>query len=536
MRALLLTVMVVIATASAGIGLLAILPAPDRPSDSLTLVIETGAPETTRTAASGDDEDIRTGALADRDASQPPDTAQTDGNARSLDDVIAARLRAGESQTESSDTPDSARSGDSGSSPAPTRTASGDATATADTDTSASSDSFAQSDDAAAPPGSVSITEMLAAELSGDDSASESEDVSGPSDTETADSGPAPDSATPVSGDTTDTARTTDNASGESETGPAAAASGETSAPSDRPAETEVAALDPSAPDDVAALSAGPDQPTGETGSGPVAETQGADRPARPAEQGVRQDAPALPRKRGAYKLRGKIALIIRGLGVKADVTASTLETMPRQVAMGFVPYGKDLKPWTDEARQRRHEVLIQIPMEPKDYPENNPGPHTLLTSLSIDKNLQRLDWLLNRFSNIMGVTNFLGGKFAEAPTALAPIMMELKARNLVYIGDGTVAQPATLQIAGQLSLSFSAADSVIDSDRKPDAISKALTRLEEKARANGSAIAIAHAYPGTLKQLEKWIPTLQAKGLALVPVSELVSSPPQRISQSTGG
>jgi len=247
-------------------------------------------------------------------------------------------------------------------------------------------------------------------------------------------------------------------------------------------------------------------------------------------------DAPTLPRQRGSFALQGRIALIVRGLGVKSDLTERAIAQMPRQVAMAFVPYGDNLKDWTRRARQDRHEILIQVPLEPEGYPDTNPGPHTLLTSLSIDENLEHLDWLLDRFSGITGVTNYLGSKFASSPGAFAPVLMELKARDLLYIDDSKAANATTRQLAQQISLAYSVADVLIDAKRTPEAIRQKLSTLEARAKQDGAAIAIGHAHGATLAALEDWMGTLNDKGLALVPVTELTRPPEREVSQSTGG
>jgi len=113
---------------------------------------------------------------------------------------------------------------------------------------------------------------------------------------------------------------------------------------------------------------------------------------------------------------------------------------------------------------------------------------------------------------------------------------MELKARDLLYVDDSKAANPTTRQLARQVSLAYSVADVVIDSKRESDAIAQKLSELEAQARENGSAIAVGHAHAATLTAIESWLNSLNDKGLALVPITELTSEPAPRVSQSTGG
>ena len=72
-----------------------------------------------------------------------------------------------------------------------------------------------------------------------------------------------------------------------------------------------------------------------------------------------------------------------------------------------------------------RHEILLQIPMEPFDYPDNDPGPQTLLTSLPPEQNIDRLYWHLSRFQGYAGIANFMGARFVATDAVMQPIIRE---------------------------------------------------------------------------------------------------------------
>ncbi len=78
-----------------------------------------------------------------------------------------------------------------------------------------------------------------------------------------------------------------------------------------------------------------------------------------------------------------RIAIVIGGVGISASGTADAFAKLPAPVTFAFAPYGADLDKLAEHARAEGHEVLLQVPMEPFDYPDNDPGPQTLLTSLT---------------------------------------------------------------------------------------------------------------------------------------------------------
>jgi 8-oxo-dGTP pyrophosphatase MutT (NUDIX family) len=114
-----------------------------------------------------------------------------------------------------------------------------------------------------------------------------------------------------------------------------------------------------------------------------------------------------------------KVALVIGGLGLNAKSTRQAIEQLPAEVTLSFVPYSDGLQAWIDLARSNGHEVLLEAPMEPADYPNNDPGPYTLLTTSKPAETVQRLDWLLSRATGYFGVTNYLGSRFVTSDPSM---------------------------------------------------------------------------------------------------------------------
>ncbi len=136
----------------------------------------------------------------------------------------------------------------------------------------------------------------------------------------------------------------------------------------------------------------------------------------RPADAFARAVQP-LPGKPDAPR----IALIVGGLGVSASGTASAISKLPAAVTLGFVPYGADVATLAARARSAGHEILLQVPMEPFEYPDNDPGPQTLLTSLTPEQNIDRLHWVMGRFQGYVGLANTMGARFTASENVLCP-------------------------------------------------------------------------------------------------------------------
>jgi polysaccharide deacetylase 2 family uncharacterized protein YibQ len=217
-----------------------------------------------------------------------------------------------------------------------------------------------------------------------------------------------------------------------------------------------------------------------------------------------------------------RIALIVGGLGVGAKTTAEALAKLPGAVTLAFAPYGSDLETLVGRARAKGHELLLQVPMEPFDYPDNDPGPQTLLTSLSADQNVDRLHWLLSRFQGYVGITNYMGARFTAADSAIGPVLRETTKRGLIYVDDGSSARSAAGQIAGANKVPFVKADLMIDTVPTGAEIDKALARLEAIARERGSAVGVGQALPVTIERMAKWAKSATGRGVMLVPITAL--------------
>src|SRR5579872_1774772 len=173
------------------------------------------------------------------------------------------------------------------------------------------------------------------------------------------------------------------------------------------------------------------------------------------------------------------VAIVVGGLGVGAAKTVDAIMKLPPAVTLAFTPYGADPTKLAERARAQRHEILLQIPMEPFDYPDNDPGPQTLLTSLSPEQNLDRLYWHLSRFQGYAGIANFMGARFVVADAVMQPIVREAAKRGLGYLDDGSAPRSVASSLAAGLSMPFAQADLGIDAVPTAVEIDRALARLE---------------------------------------------------------
>jgi polysaccharide deacetylase 2 family uncharacterized protein YibQ len=219
-----------------------------------------------------------------------------------------------------------------------------------------------------------------------------------------------------------------------------------------------------------------------------------------------------------------RVAIVVTGLGISAIGTSDALAKLPGPVTLGIAPYGADLDRVAARAREGGHELLLQVPMEPFDYPDNDPGPQTLLTSLNAGQNVERLHWLMSRLQGYVGLANYMGGRFTATESALAPILREAAKRGLIYVEDGNSPRSLAGQIAGANNLPYAKADLTIDAVPTAGEIDHALTRLEKTARDRGIAVGIANALPASIERIAVWAKAAESHGILLVPISAVAA------------
>jgi len=217
------------------------------------------------------------------------------------------------------------------------------------------------------------------------------------------------------------------------------------------------------------------------------------------------------------------IAIVVSGLGINPGSTSEAIQKLPAEVTLAFAPYGKGLDRSVANARTGGHEVFLEVPLEPFDYPDNDPGPDTLLTGQAPRDNLNKLFHVMSKFGGYVGLLNNMGARFTASGADFGPIMEELGARGLGYLDDGSSNRSLAPQLARANRVPFARVDAVVDTNPARAPILAALQALEDKAKSSGSAIGIVSALPVSIEVVTEWARGLSDKGIEIVPASALM-------------
>lgn len=224
-----------------------------------------------------------------------------------------------------------------------------------------------------------------------------------------------------------------------------------------------------------------------------------------------------------------RIAIVIGGLGLSQTGTQRAIQRLPNSVTLAFAASGNSLQRWMQEARRNGHEILVQVPMEPFDYPANNPGPLTLKVDASPAENLKKLHEALGRITNYTGIVSYLGGRYMADADALEPVMRDVADRGLLFLDDGSSAQSLTSKIGKAIGAPIGFGDLTVDSQLDRTQILKKLDDLERIAQRKGVAIGMGSAFDETVDAVADWIEEAERRGIEIVGVSSLVSQPAEQ-------
>jgi uncharacterized protein len=222
---------------------------------------------------------------------------------------------------------------------------------------------------------------------------------------------------------------------------------------------------------------------------------------------------------------RPRVAIVVTGLGLSAAATESAIQGLPGSVTLAFAPYSARLNEWIRLARAAGHEVLINVPMEPTNYPAYDPGPQTLLTSLNAEGNLDRLLWSLSRGTGYVGVVDFLGSRFTTSRKHMLPVLRAINERGLLYLDSGSSPRSVSAVVAGDVKMAWAMATLTLDQRASRTEIDRKFSELEQRAKRDKRAIGIASPYPVSLERVANWVRQLEARGVAIAPISALAGA-----------
>ena len=217
------------------------------------------------------------------------------------------------------------------------------------------------------------------------------------------------------------------------------------------------------------------------------------------------------------------VGFVFSELGLHEELLKNIIDTTPAAITLAFLPQSADLKTKTSNARQKGHEVLLNLAMEPTDYPNTDTGPQTLLTGLSTEENLKRLQMAQEQAEHHMGFMNFQGSLFLASTEDLKPILQHLQSQGAAFMESETNYRSKAAEICEELHIPYWKSNIVLSESLTPGELQATLIRAEQSGKEKGTITIVAHASPMTTPILLEWIKKAQEQEYVFVPLSQLI-------------
>jgi polysaccharide deacetylase 2 family uncharacterized protein YibQ len=216
-----------------------------------------------------------------------------------------------------------------------------------------------------------------------------------------------------------------------------------------------------------------------------------------------------------------RIAVVIDDLG--HDVAElRPLEGLGVPVTYSVLPYEDQTPQVVAELRRRKAEILLHLPMQPKNG--ENPGPGALLEGMSDGELKQKTEAALAVVPGAVGVNNHMGSLLSSETGPMTTVLEVLADRGLFFLDSRTSAESVGYKVAIGMGIPAAERQVFLDGEATPEAIHEQFQRLLAIARTKGAAIAIGHPHPETLAALTREVPKAKAEGFEFVPVSYLLT------------
>ena len=228
------------------------------------------------------------------------------------------------------------------------------------------------------------------------------------------------------------------------------------------------------------------------------------------------------PKPQPAPNARGRLAILLDDGGQKLDLV-STAAALPTEIGFAILPFLPKSAETAVALHQAGHEIWLHLPMEPENYPANDPGPGAVLMAMNSDDLRTTIHSAINNIPHAVGVNNHMGSKATADLKTMTWIMQELKTRGMAFIDSRTTVHTVAEEAARAQGVPTNRRHVFLDNERSAAAIRVQLDEAVYRSRMEGEIIAIGHLDKVTIEVLEQELPGLSGRGADLVNPSDLV-------------
>lgn len=210
------------------------------------------------------------------------------------------------------------------------------------------------------------------------------------------------------------------------------------------------------------------------------------------------------------------ISIIALGLGLNPALTQSAIEQLPKDIMVGIYSFSENIPDILKWLESKPHPLILQYPMEPGGFPEEDPGPLPLLTGIENNENVKRIEKALSNYPVCKGVANFKGNLFLSSSYHFIPVLEAILSKKMFFLETSPPLRPLAITKKSYYKAHFQ-----ITPLTSPSDIQALLTNIEDAALLEQQPIVVSFwLSPSTLKFLLEWVPRLEAKKIPIRPLT----------------
>jgi polysaccharide deacetylase 2 family uncharacterized protein YibQ len=224
------------------------------------------------------------------------------------------------------------------------------------------------------------------------------------------------------------------------------------------------------------------------------------------------------------YEL-AQAAIIIDDIGYDGGRLTGRLLALKQTLNLSVIPGTPHGRKAAEDAFRREFPVLLHLPMEPSNYPKENPGPWGVYTGQSDAVIKEKVEKAVAWVPHAEGMNNHMGSRATTDARVMADVMAIAGKTGFYFVDSKTSPRSSAVITAAAKKAKVASAgrDVFLDNVATEAAVTERLKELARMAKRRGYAVAIGHPREATVAALEKMLPELEAQGIEFVPVRELV-------------
>jgi len=218
----------------------------------------------------------------------------------------------------------------------------------------------------------------------------------------------------------------------------------------------------------------------------------------------------------------GKLAIVIDDFGYRPQ-TENQIIALPPAISIAVLPNAPHAREMATKAHNSGHEVLIHLPMAPlsKQPLEKD----TLRPEMSSEEIERIIRESVNNVPNAVGLNNHMGSAMTSNLFGMQKVMQALSRYNLYFLDSMTIGNSQSMRAAAGTNVKVIKRKVFLDDTQNEADIRAQFNRAVALAQRNGSAIAIGHPHPSTVRVLQQMVYNLPAD-ITLVRPSSLLNEP----------